>query len=65
MSRNQHHNKSGDRGFTSSINSVSIHKRPKNIENRKSIGHWEGDLISGSKNTHDVTDNVLSTTYLL
>ncbi len=34
---------------------LSIHKRPKEIENRNTPGHWEGDLIAGSKNTHIAT----------
>lgn len=29
------------------INQVSIDNRPKNIELRKEIGHWEGDLMIG------------------
>ncbi len=29
---------------------VSIHDRPENIEGRQVPGHWEGDLIVGSKN---------------
>lgn len=29
---------------------VSIHDRPKTIEDRAIAGHWEGDLIVGSKN---------------
>lgn len=55
MRHSRHHKRSGDRSFTSIVNGVSIHKRSKNIENRKSIGHWEGDLVSGSKNTHIAT----------
>jgi IS30 family transposase len=37
------------------VSGVSIHERSKNIENRKSLGHWEGDLVSGSNNTHIAT----------
>ena len=54
-SRPRHHRRSGDRSFTSIVNGVSIHERSKNIEKRRSIGHWEGDLVSGSKNTHIAT----------
>ena len=32
-----------------------VHERSKNIDNRKSVGHWEGDLVSGSRNTHIAT----------
>lgn len=49
------HRRSGDRSFTTLVNGVSIHKRSKNIDNRRSIGHWEGDLVSGSRNTHIAT----------
>lgn len=31
-------------------NRVSIKERPSTTENRKEIGHWEGDLIMGAKN---------------
>lgn len=31
------------------IDQVSIDQRPKHIENRKEIGHWEGDLMIGVK----------------
>jgi len=55
MRHSRHHRRSGDRSFTSIVNGVSIHKRSKNIEKRRSIGHWEGDLVSGSKNTHIAT----------
>lgn len=29
------------------INQVSIDNRPRHIENRQEVGHWEGDLIIG------------------
>ena len=32
-------------------NAVSIEKRPKTVEGRKSIGHWEGDTVLGSPGT--------------
>lgn len=55
MRHSRHHRRSGDRSFTNIVSGVSIHERSKNIENRKSVGHWEGDLVSGSKNTHIAT----------
>lgn len=49
------HSKSGDRVTTNIVNGVSIHKRSKEVDSRRSIGHWEGDLVTGSSNTHIAT----------
>jgi len=37
------------------IGAVPIAKRPASANKRKELGHWEGDLISGSGNTHIAT----------
>jgi IS30 family transposase len=49
------HSRSGDRGTINIVNGVSIHRRSKEVDDRKSIGHWEGDLVTGSNNTHIAT----------
>jgi len=52
--RSQHSRVSGQsRGQI--IDAISIRERPAEIEDRAVPGHWEGDLLSGSGNSHIVT----------
>ncbi len=37
------------------VDAISIRERPAEIRDRAIAGHWEGDLMNGSKNSHMVT----------
>ena len=43
------HTRKGERGTINIVNGIPIHERSRNIDNRRSLGHWEGDLVSGTK----------------
>jgi IS30 family transposase len=52
--RSQHSSVHGHRSGQI-VDAISIRERPAEIEDRAIPGHWEGDLLGGTKNSHIAT----------
>ncbi|MET0038384.1 MAG: IS30 family transposase [Candidatus Thiodiazotropha lotti] len=55
LRHSKQHTRKGERGTINIVNGTSIRERPTHIDQRSTVGHWEGDLVSGTNNSHIAT----------
>jgi IS30 family transposase len=53
--RRSRHSRVGGQKRGQIVDAISIRERPAEIEDRAIPGHWEGDLLSGTNNSHIAT----------
>jgi IS30 family transposase len=49
------HARAGGKSHGQIVDAISIRERPAEIEDRAIPGHWEGDLLAGTSNSHIAT----------
>src|ERR1700750_2538478 len=53
--RRSRHSRAGGKSRGQVVDAISVRERAAEVEDRAIPGHWEGDLLAGSKNSHIVT----------
>nr|WP_254062266.1 hypothetical protein [Acidobacterium sp. S8] len=49
------HSRAGGQSRGQIVDAISIRERPAEIEDRAIPGHWQGDLLAGTRNSHIAT----------
>jgi IS30 family transposase len=53
--RRSRHARAGGKSQGQIVDAIAIRERPAEIEDRAIPGHWEGDLLAGTSNSHIAT----------
>src|SRR5258708_8888572 len=53
--RRSRHSRADGQSRGQIVDAISIRERPAEIEDRAIPGHWEGDLLAGTRNSHIAT----------